>query len=173
MPISMLIPLTQHRVAVVDYEDWLKLRDFKWSYADSRKDGRGYAVRVETVSRTPYQTRTVYMHKEVLSGPVNTDTDHVNEDKLDSRRSNLRVATKSQNAVNRSSVKVSRSGFKGVHLGNSNRQLTWFYEVSFEGKSYREYGFHTPELAARARDLRALELHGEFAVLNFPQAEGV
>ena len=39
----------------------------------------------------------------------------------------------------------------------------------FEGETFRLGRFNTPELAARAYDEKAIELHGSFAKINFDQ----
>lgn len=94
--------------------------------------------------------------------------DHANRDGLDNRRSNLRPATGSQSSANRRKQKNNTSGYIGVYW--HERDGKWIARV--RGKNGRvvwEMRFDDPEVAARARDAKALVVFGEFAVLNFPR----
>lgn len=92
--------------------------------------------------------------------------DHINGDTLDNRRHNLRSATASQNAMNRKK----RSGsYYSKFIGVTRHQGKWTGSVTKDGKSHNAGRFDNEEECARARDKLALKLHGEFAVLNFPE----
>ncbi len=56
------------------------------------------------------------LHRLIMSTPDGMETDHINGIKLDNRRDNLRIVTRSQNQRNRKVNKNNMSGFKGVHL---------------------------------------------------------
>lgn len=95
--------------------------------------------------------------------------DHINRNRLDNRRSNLRVITKSQSAINREALRDKASGitFKGVVFIKS-RQV---FGVRIRGSGLPRLQwspFPSAESAARMYDKLARVLHGEFAVLNFP-----
>lgn len=88
------IPLSKGRFALVDAKDAEILRHFAWHF-DTKKGGEGYARTVST-------GKAMYMHR-FLMGCQNGDgmiIDHINGDRLDNRRSNLRVATPKLNALN-------------------------------------------------------------------------
>src|SRR6266571_3907808 len=85
------VPLTKDQVALVDDKDFWNLMQYKW-YAQERKNGQYYAVR-----HSEDHTKIIYMHS-FLTGRL--ETDHINGNSLDNRRSNLRVATRSQNSAN-------------------------------------------------------------------------
>lgn len=91
-------------------------------------------------------------------------TDHRNGDGLDNRRENLRIATQAQNLMNRGCPSNNTSGFKGV----TRKRDKWAAECRAGGAKKRIAGFATAEQAARAYDAMAIEMHGEFAWLNFP-----
>lgn len=91
--------------AMVDDEDYDSLKDQKWRY----NKVTGYAYRSESAKH-----RTFYMHRVILGvTDRNTQIDHINGDKLDNRRCNIRAGTRSQNQQNQ---KIHRDGKPvGVH----------------------------------------------------------
>lgn len=88
--------------------------------------------------------------------------DHVNGDPVDNRLCNLRLATVSQNAGNRRSVrKDSTTGFIGVWCYPSGRRFGARITV---GRTTRWLGaFSTPEAAHLAYQRAHVELVGEFS----------
>lgn len=105
------------------------------------------------------------MHRFIL-GLVPGDGlkgDHINLDTLDNRRSNLRVATPSQNVTNGSIRATNTSGFKGVSQIKSTGK--WRVQVSVNRVKYYRGQFDTQEEAYAAYCAGALELQGEFARL--------
>ena len=129
------------------------------------------------------------MHALIMSTPKGMHTDHIDGNGLDNRKENLRVCTAQQNHQNRKLRSDSSTGFKGVAYRPIQKKkytskktgITTIQEAVIK-KPYRAYigdpertGRHmnlgryaTAEEAARARDAKAKELHGEFAYLNFP-----
>jgi len=129
------------------------------------------------------------MHRLIMNTPKGMHTDHINGDGLDNRKENLRVCTAQQNFQNRKLRSDSSTGFKGVAYYPINKKkytskktgITTIRESVLK-KPYRAYignpekanrhialgHYATAEEAARARDAKAKELHGEFAYLNFP-----
>jgi hypothetical protein len=157
----ILVPLTRGKFAVIDAEDADIILAHKW-FAD--QDGyKWYAVRTSRQGGT--QTR-VAMHRVILDTPPGFHTDHIDGDGLNNRRSNLRIATPSQNVVNSGLRTTNRSGFIGVHWNRNSRK--WLAGVRVEGKIVHCGGYSDPEEAARARDAAARHAYGEFARLNFP-----
>ena len=74
--------------ALID-DDKAWLNEYKWY-----KDTQGYAVR--GISRNN-RVQRVFLHHTVIGQPLQGETDHINRDKLDNRRTNLRHCTKSFN----------------------------------------------------------------------------
>lgn len=124
---------------------------------------------VEGKKRTLRLSRIVLERK--LGRPLTKgeQADHKNRNILDNRRSNLRVASNMQNQANRLKTKRSTSGYKGVswfkHLGK------WRADIQKDGKLRYLGHFSDKVEAAKAYDRAALELFGEFALLNFSNGE--
>jgi len=100
------IKLTQNRYALVDDEDFDELNKHKWCYSM-----QGYAVR--DIGGRKNKTR-ILMHRLINNTSANLYTDHINRNKLDNRRINLRAVTQSVNGHNCKLSKNNKSGYNGV-----------------------------------------------------------
>ena len=155
---TMTIPLTQGKVAIVDAEDYEYLNQWKWYYA------QGYAVRTECING---RQRQVLMHRVILERmgfKDFEDSDHINRNKIDNRRLNLRATTHQQNTCNRGKQTSNTSGYKGVYW--SKQRKKWVARIYVDGKYVNLKGFINKKEAARVYNTAALMYHGEFAVLN-------
>lgn len=146
------IKLTQGYFAIVDDSDYEWLNHYTWYF------GHGYAVRNKSDSN-PYR----FMHRMILNTPEGMDTDHLNLDRLDNRRENLRICTASRNQQNRLAHSDNSSGYKGV----SRHGIGWMAQIMCSRKKFYLGTYRTKEEAAIAYDKKAIELHGEFSILNF------
>ena len=90
--------------------------------------------------------------------------DHINRDALDNTIANLRVASCSQNAMNRAITIRNTSGYKGVSWDKLTKK--WHARIERNRRSYH-LGFYENILdAAAAYNKAAIELHQQFAILN-------
>lgn len=107
------------------------------------------------------------MHRVIIEAPDEMFVDHINHNGLDNRRSNLRLATRSENTQNRRKISTkTRSRYKGLSL-HKERRKGWSARIRVKGKS-KFLGFFADEIeAGKAYDRAARKYHGEFAVLNF------
>jgi hypothetical protein len=113
--------------------------------------------------------RHVYLHRFITSAPDGFEVDHINGDRLDNRRSNLRLATGNQNAYNVGLAATNTSGYKGVSFCKQTQR--WRAQIR-ANKSHINIGrYMTKEEAARAYDAAARRHHGDFARLNFPEGD--
>lgn len=160
---AKLIPLTQGYSAVVDDEDYDRLSQQSWHAAVTSTNV--YAVRNRTIRRGI--RRQFSLHQAVLSTcGAGMTVDHINRDGLNCRRSNLRCATRRQQILN--TRPRSQSGFKGAWLRKRSGSRPWKSEIIYMDRRFFLGSFATAEEAARAYDVKARELFGEFAFLNFP-----
>ncbi len=148
------IPVGRDRAALVDDEDYEVLAGLAWHMSRS-----GYA-------RHSYSsTRQVYMHTLVLKPKPRQQIDHVNGDRLDNRRANLRHCSPLQNHWNRQPSGKNPSGFKGVTF--SRHHGKWQAQIRHCGQRIFLGHFSTPQAAARAYDAAAIAYFGDFARTNF------
>jgi hypothetical protein len=149
-------PLTRGFVALVSPEDADHLASVVWT-AHRNPAGRFYAKRGT-------KEGTIYLHRQIL-GNVPDEVDHRSLDGLDNRRSNIRPATKSQNAANRGAGII---GYRGVQREKRPLAKPWRAALNHKAKTYHLGRFATAEEAAAAHDRKAIEIFGPFARLNFP-----
>ncbi|MCR4341996.1 MAG: HNH endonuclease [Gemmatimonadaceae bacterium] len=94
--------------ALVDIEDFEALSAYHWSC-----DRNGYARRFEGPRKG---RRCISMHRQILDLTLGDglEGDHINGERLDNRRANLRVVTHAQNGQNIRRA-PGRSGHRNVH----------------------------------------------------------
>jgi hypothetical protein len=158
------IPLTRGLVAIVDADLFGWLSQWKWK-AERNKSGQWYARRLE---RGPAPRRHVYMHREVLGLSPDDPRmpDHIDPKlTLFNVRSNLRIATKSQNGANKAVSAKNKLGIKGVHLkrGKPGWRDRFVAQIKVAGKVKFLGHYDTPEEAHAAYCQAAKEAFGEFA----------
>lgn len=107
-----------------------------------------------------------YLHRIITECPVDFVVDHINGNRLDARRSNLRVCTQAQNNLNKvkTSAKVT-SKYKGVSWRKSHSK--WQATI-YVNKVQKHLGYFNLEVqAALMYDIAAKKLHKTFSNLNF------
>jgi hypothetical protein len=146
--------------ALIDESNRELVEPYNWQtvYAKHTFYVRGYVPGSD-------RKRFTLLHRLILDAPKGVEVDHRNGNGLDNRRSNLRLATRSQNRANVRAVVNGSSRYKGV----TRHKGAWQADIAnnYIGR------FSTEEAAARAYDAEALARYGpEWACLNFPE-EGV
>lgn len=154
------IALTQGKYVIVDTADYAWLNQWKWCAA--RTGNQWYAYR-------KHHGKTLCMHRLIMKPPTGMVVDHINGNGLDNRRVNLRICTQRQNNWNhrRRKQKNASSRFIGVHR-DKRHPGKCYVRVTRDGQATNLGPFDDEVEAARARDRIAVELHGPFAYLNFP-----
>lgn len=155
------IKLTRGKIGLVDDID-ADLLAFKWQACCN--NGYWYARRGVYTNGKIHQ---VSMHRTILERMVNRPltrkdhVDHIHGLTLDNRRSEIRLATPSQNQCNQPLDRNNTSGYKGVSF---DKRRNRFYAVIYVNrKQIRLGGYATAEDAYAAYCEAALKYHGEFA----------
>jgi hypothetical protein len=155
--------LPEVEVSEIDFE---YLNKFRWY-----KQKNGYIYRFNYLNNA--NKKLVFIHREIMGFPQQF-IDHINGDKTDNRRENLRLCNKSQNAANSKKNCKNTTGFKGVHLYKAKLVSGKFLNKPFTASVCVKYKsihlgyFETAEKAAKAYDMAAVKYFGEFAKTNFP-----
>jgi hypothetical protein len=162
------IPLTQGYVATIDDCDFEHANKIVWCVAVKPKKRTVYAIGKLPMGK--YQQRTVYLHRWIMDEPPDKLVDHKDGNGLNCQRENLRVADAVQNGRNRKLNINNTSGFKGVYRYKQEDKWTAMIRVN---KRLVYIGlFKNIEDAARAYDVWARDIFGEFAHLNFVTQSG-
>jgi hypothetical protein len=146
--------------AIVD-ADMAWIDKYQWYLAST-----GYAM-------TNADRKQILLHHLLLGKPEKgMVTDHINRDRLDNRKSNLRFCTSSQNNANRGIDMSSEVSYKGVYFDKRRNKFIAAINGNYIG------GYKKIRDAAEAYDKVAFEKYGEFAYLNFqnkqnPSFEGI
>lgn len=144
----------------VDDELFEEINRYKWSF-DQR-----YIYRKEWLLSVngKQKYRKIYLHKFINQTPKGFDTDHIDGDKLNNLRENLRSATRSQNNMNASKTKDTTSKYKGVFF--DRRSGKWRAEIKINGKAKYIGLFKDQDEAALAYNKAAELLFGDFCKTN-------
>ena len=102
--------------------------------------------------------KTLLMHRFIAGDPYKKEVDHRDENKLNNKKSNLRVCIRSQNKHNVGKFKNNTSGFKGVGLVNKR----WRAKIMVNYKNIHLGYFSTAIEAAKAYNNAAKTMFGEF-----------
>jgi hypothetical protein len=168
---SKLIPLKCYGgkyQAIVDDQDYDWLMQWSW-----QRNGDGYASRQVWIPKSeqaeggPSHTK-ISMHRLIADTPKHLVTDHINGNRLDNRRSNLRHLTRKQNAQWRPKLKgKTTSDYIGVFY-NKRYKKKWQAYIYRDGRQVVLGRFELETDAALAYNLAARELFGDEAIQNVP-----
>jgi hypothetical protein len=149
------IPLSKGMFALVDDEDFEELNKYRWF-----SDKAGYIIGHYVVAKGE-KRKTVKMHRVLMKTPRGMTVDHINGDKRDNRKKNLRNCSYSENMMNKGRTSSNTSGFKGVYWHNFGKR--WCSAIKVQGKKKHIGSFSTKEEAYEAYCKAAKLYHGEFA----------
>lgn len=146
--------------AIVDAADFSWLSQWRWRVQNGTGTG-DYAARAEGGRQA---RQNIFMHREILGLPHRSDGrhgDHINGKTLDNRRSNLRVATGSQNQQNRRVNQVPKaSRFRGVGFSGLVKARPW--------RAYAQHNGRQKHLGHFASELEAAQAASEWRAAHMP-----
>lgn len=156
------VPLPNGTVIVDDcdadlFDPWADSGSSSWFI-----NSRGYVLR--TRPRRERLHRVIMQRMKGRKLKRGELVDHINGNKLDNTRDNLRLANHSQNQANRGPSKGRR--YKGVYRSQAEK-AGWVAKITVDGEQQYLGTFSSPKEAAAAYDAAAREHFGEFAQTNF------
>ena len=161
---TLSIPLSLGKFMLIDSEDEALVTAIPWR-AHRAAAERFYASCLQRDDAGVQ--RRVYLHRLILGSGPQDRVDHINLDTLDNRRENLRPCTDFQNRGNTALSSNNTSGYKGVHWHKGT--CKWRAYIKYGGRQHSLGLYFDPEDAARAYDVAAIQVFGEFARINFPE----
>lgn len=144
--------IVDNQEVIIDDEDAKFFMENRWNITN------GYVRKLASG-----RTKTRYLH-QFISGIYDGRVDHINRNRLDNRKENLRRATHSQNLANRGLQSNNTSGYKGVRF--RAERGTYEARIKVTGVELFIGSYKTAVEAAQAYNQRALIEFGEFANLN-------
>jgi HNH endonuclease len=159
---SLVLPLRCGVLVQLDAADWPRLAGYGWYL------GRhGYVV---ATARIAGRKTVVLMQRIITDAPPHTEVDHLSGDKLDNRRSNLRVTTSQLNQVNRRHMnRNNTSGVRGVTSCGSR----WHARICVARRTRFLGSFEDKVDAVRARRSAELRFWGEQCPVPAGMEEGI
>lgn len=104
----------------IDKDDYEKCKKYKW-----RLNSMGYAVAGDNSE--------ILLHRYVMSVKQDESIDHMDKNKLNNKKSNLRIASQELNAINKSMQSNNTSGVTGV---NWNKEKSG-WDVQLRKKDFK------------------------------------
>lgn len=135
-----------------DLEDFDIIKGYTWTI------NKGYVV-------TNFKQHTISMHRLIMNPDKNLTIDHINHNKTDNRKANLRICTQSNNLKNQSKRRDNKSDIIGVSWNTKDKR--WRAKITKNKQYYFLGNFINKEDAIKARLKAEKEMFGEFA----PQKE--
>lgn len=131
--------------AIIDLDDIDKVKQYRWHLS------HGYAKN---------NRYNLYLHRFIMGNPEdNIIVDHINRDRLDNRKYNLRFCSLQENNMNKGIQSNNSSGYPGVSYSKNK----WRAYIGINGKQIHLGRYNTIEEAIEARRQAELEYFGEFA----------
>jgi hypothetical protein len=141
------------RLVMVDDEDFNYLDALNWQVDNQNVVSTHTKINGERL-----------IHRIILKPPKGVEIDHIDGNRLNNQKSNLRFATSSQNKINRGARKDNKSGYKGVSWHKQRK--CWTVRLTINGK-YKHLGLYKDiKKAAQVYNQNALKHYGEYAWLN-------
>lgn len=129
---------------LIDLDDVDKARSYKWGI------NKGYAQ----------SSKGILLHRLIMNPGDDMVVDHINHDKLDNRKDNLRICSTRQNTMNQDVSKNSTSGITGVTWDKTNGKWMAYIKVNYRQITLGR--FTNLDDAIQARMDAEIEYFGEY-----------
>lgn len=141
------------KIMLCDIEDWKNLKNCYWT------EQQGYAVAIKNYE-------WIRFHREVMNvDNPKIQVDHINGNRLDNRKTNLRLCSNQENSMNRYENSNNSSGYKGVYFDKDRNK--WRGAIQYNGKSIKSTKrYNTPEEAYEWYIEKSNELFGDYSVFK-------
>ena len=136
----------KNKEMLCDIEDWERLKEYRW-----RVGRNGYAETTSNGVVTPF-------HHFIIGCEKGNYRDHINRNRLDNRKENLREVTPFESVLNRGINKNNTSGYRGVTY--SKRYKKWVAQISHNRKNHILGRFDRKEDAIAARKAGEVKYFG-------------
>ena len=147
----------------IDLEDLEKVIGFSytWFAKYNHTNDEYYAV-ASVYHPELQQTRPIYLH-QFLTNANGKDVDHINNDTLDNRKSNMRVVMESNNSRNRKGRnRNNKSGYRNVSLIKGK----WVVQLQIDGKNKKLGSFEDVHEAGKFAEEMRRKYYGEYSGKN-------
>lgn len=139
----------------IDKEDYDKVKKYYW-----HEDYFG------SISTSFKDQKSIFLHRYIMNcNDENIVIDHINHNKKDNRKANLRYATSSNNSMNRIKTSKNTTGYVGVVYAN-DRKKKWRAYITVSRKKIYLGGFYTKEEAVHARKQAEQKYFGKYSYDN-------
>ena len=142
-------PSNTKNIVLIDKEDYDLVKEYCWNerkdgYIASRKDGKHLSLSIF-----------------IMNFPSDGyDVDHINRNKLDNRKENLRIVTQHESVLNRGLYSTNKTGIEGVQ---ETKYHTWLASLQYSGKKVLGKTYKNKDDAIKARLSAEKKYYKEFA----------
>lgn len=163
------------QICLVDDDDFIRFNPFNWYL-----NANGYIVTdVTKYKREEIGSVKIRLHRLIMCAPKGKDVDHINGNKLDNRKENLRICTRSENLANKETGWDKKQiALKGVFVRKTSKnkkngktyelKRPFFSAISINGKNKYLGSFCTPQEAHQAYKNASIALLGTFSFFKRP-----
>lgn len=151
--------------ALIDLEDLEKVINFPYTwFGQYRKELDNYYVRCTHYDNMKNgKSSVVFLHQFIMNAD-GKDVDHINNNTLDNRKSNLRIAEHQDNTMNRHGKNSNnKSGYRNVSWSKSYNK--WVVQLQIDGKNtvLKSFPYEQLEEAGRYAEEMRQKYYGEYA----------
>lgn len=141
-----------NKTFIIDKDDYDKVKEYCWRF-----DPNGYVI----ANAKKSSNKIIRLNRFIMNADESIScVDHKNWNKSDNRKSNLRIATKTENNINIHRKANNTSGYTGVTKNNNGY---WVARISKNGIRYYLGTYKTFEEAVKVRHKAEMLLHGEWS----------